>query len=609
MDQYRIKFLPDGVTVTIPAGQNLLQAAKAAGIDINSSCGGKGNCDKCLVIPSGSEVPVRACQFFPDCDMSVSVPDTSRRNKIMQIMAHGLNINTDIEVKPNLKLIEVTVQAPEVHDLRSDARRLLNALEDTLPGEDFTFSATMLRELPNIMRAGIYQENAAGKALVVLDNSNRVIGLKTADNPDSRKLFGIAVDLGTTTMVALLVDMITGNVIDRAACSNPQISHGDDIISRINFTMETPGGLQVMQEISIRAINELIGKLCNQHSLDPLDIYEVVAVGNATMQHLLAGVPVSQIGIAPYVAGFCSLINIEAQSCGLIINPAGQLVIAPGIAGHIGGDTVAVALASEIEYDSGANLAVDIGTNGEIILAHDGRLFCCSTAAGPAFEGARILHGMRASGGAIEKFSFNDQTGFVIDTIEKGPAIGICGSGLIDIIACLLDNSVIDETGRMLSADELPENTPAEFRDRLCQHNDQPAFIVIPQNCSGTRENIILTQKDIRQVQLGKAAIAAGIEVLLHTAGLTYNDIERVYMAGAFGNYLHPASARRVGLFPPVPLDKIISIGNAASTGAVAMLINRSLRKHASTLADLMEYIELAARSEFQNIYADKMLF
>ncbi len=611
MKEYRITFLPDNKSINILPGQNLLEAATKIGIDINSSCGGSGNCDKCLVIPSGSQAPVRACQYRPDRDMVVTVPDTSRRSRIMQVLNHGLNINTDINCEPELEIVKLRINPPDMTDLRSDGKRLINAVSDATGNLDNVFSVSfnLLRHLPIIARESIYQNNQNYNAYAVIDSKKTIIGLRPITESNKVQLYGVAIDLGTTTIAGALVDLVTCEVIGRASGSNPQSAHGDDVISRINFTSENKNGLKILQNMAIAAINNIISEMTDRANIDPLNIFEVVAVGNATMQHILAGVPVFQIGLAPYVSGFCQMQSIDAECCGLAINPCGQLTIAPGVAGHVGGDTVAVTLASEMEYNSGVSLAVDIGTNGEIVLAYDGLLSCCSTAAGPAFEGAKINHGMRAANGAIERFSYSPETGFDIATIGNIPATGICGSGLVDILACLLNNGVIDETGRMLTREEIAEHSDEFLANRMTEHNGQPAFIVVPVEDSGRNEPIILTQRDVRETQLGKAAIAAGIEILLEKTGLTIGDIDRVYMAGAFGNYLHPESARRVGLFPAIDPEKIISIGNAAGTGAIAMLMNKHQREHSKTLANIMEYIELAARNDFQMVFADKMMF
>ncbi len=607
MKEHIIHFLPDEISVSIEEGQTILEAAQKCGIAIISSCGGVGNCDKCLVMPSGSDVPVRACQYIPDCDMSVTIPDTSRHSA-MKVMSHGFNLNCSQKVLPELRQLRLKLTAPELSDLRSDAQRIIDAVDDILDmaGGESTLTNDLLKQLPTILRNGIYDSRDKENAIVIINSKNEVIGLKPVE-PGSR-IYGLGIDFGTTTIVAALADLETGEVLGRSSMGNPQSAHGDDVISRINYTCEHNNGLEILNGLAIKAINDLAGELAKNYQIDLADIYEVTVVGNATMQHILADVPVGQIGQAPYVAAFNDAVKLNASLAGLNINPGGYMMIAPAVAGHIGGDTIAVVLAAEMEYDTGVSLAVDIGTNGEIVLAHDGQIYCCSTAAGPAFEGAKIQYGMRAANGAIEKFSFENgkvELGIIGDCKAKG----ICGSGLVDIISCLLENGLVDETGRMPTGEELSEEVPAELAGRVTEYNNQPAFLLVPESESSCGSDIVLTQRDIRETQLGKAAIAAGIETLLANAGLKMEDVDRVYMAGAFGNYLHPASALRVGLFPAVAVEKIVSIGNAAGMGAVMMLTNKTLRHYAGDLAELMEYVELAGRAEFQMLYADKMMF
>ena len=607
MKEHIIHFLPDEITISIEDGKTLLEAAQKCGIALVSSCGGAGNCDKCLVIPSGSIAPVRACQYIPDCDMSVTIPDSSRQSGL-KVMSHGFNLPVNQKVLPELSQIKIKITAPEITDLRSDARRIIDAINEIMdtPGNEINLSNNLLKLLPTILRSEIYGNESHENAIVIINSKNEVIGLKPIGQ--DTKIYGLGIDFGTTTIVAALVDLTSGEVLGRSSMGNPQSLHGDDVISRINYTCEHNNGLEVLNGLAIKAINDLAGELALNHKINLDDIYEISLVGNATMQHILADVPVAQIAQAPYVSAFSDAVSVSAPDAGLTINPGGYMMIAPAVAGHIGGDTVAVVLAAEMEYSSGVSLAVDIGTNGEIVLAHDGQIYCCSTAAGPAFEGAKIQFGMRAANGAIEKYSYaNDKID--IGIIGNSKAKGICGSGLVDIISCLLKNGLVDETGRMLTKEELSETVPSALAGRITEYNNQPAFLLVPGMENSRNEDIVLTQRDIRETQLGKAAIAAGIETLLANAGLKMDDVDRVYMAGAFGNYLHPESALRVGLFPEVPLEKVISIGNAAGMGAVMMLTNNALRYYAADLAELMEYVELAGRPEFQMLYADKMMF
>ena len=609
MSDITIKFLPDNICTQITQGSSVLDAAKAIGLNLNASCGGAGSCNRCLVIPEGTTEEVRACQLFPKTDITVTIPAHSRRNSQMQIITDGLN-DIQIDLAPNITSQQISITQPELDDLRSDADRILDALTDSNDGKEYKITPELLKTLPDRLRNDIYNNSSNPNTAVIISGGNTVIGLSPVyPGLPARKLYGVAVDLGTTTIAALLIELTSGNTIDRASCSNPQISFGDDVISRINYTMENIDGLQKLHELAIETINNLCGELADRNGIFSDSIYEVTVVGNATMQHILADVPVSQISLSPYVAGFSNMLTLNAEQAGLAINPLGSMTIAPGIAGHLGGDTVAVATALEMDRLSGVNLAIDIGTNGEIVLAHNGKMLACSTAAGPAFEGAKIHYGTRAASGAIEKFSYSPDNGFEMAVIGNSKPTGICGSGLVDILAVLLNAGVIDQTGRMITSDELTSEQQKDFADRMITYNDQPAFIVATTEQSGRDEAIIITQRDVRETQLGKAAIAAGVEVLLSEAGLQISDLENIYIAGAFGNYLHPVSASRIGLFPAVESDKIKSVGNAAGTGAMIMLINNSQKGYSCQLAKSIQYIELAGRADFQMIFSEKMFF
>jgi len=325
------------------------------------------------------------------------------------------------------------------------------------------------------------------------------------------------------------------------------------------------------------------------------------------MQHLVLDIPVEQIGQAPYVAAISSAVNVSAEALGINIHPQGNIYILPSVAAHIGGDTVAVALSTAMRHSDTINLAIDIGTNGEIVLGNAEQLFACSTAAGPAFEGARIKCGMRGATGAIERIHINKDVR--IEVIGGGKPTGICGSGVIDAIAELLKVGLINSTGRLLIGQDIPETVPKALSQRVIEFDNAAAFVLAQADQTKHGKQIILTQRDVREVQLGKAAISAGVTMLLKQLKITPNDIDHLYLAGAFGNYIRPKSARRIGLLPDIPLEKIIPIGNAAGTGAKQVLLSQQARKHAESLAKEIKYLELAGKLEFQTIYSDAMFF
>jgi uncharacterized 2Fe-2S/4Fe-4S cluster protein (DUF4445 family) len=531
MKRFNIIFKPDEKKVSIHAGATLLDAAGQAGIILNTFCGGKGTCKKCLVNlePDGGQV--LACQYHIQSDLVVSIPLTSRFYE-HKILKHGID--------------------------------------------------SILGICPNIYEK--YHAKASTKAML-----------------------GVAVDIGTTTVVAKLINMIDGQCLSTQAALNPQIRHGDDVVSIFAYA-KTDKILAVLHILIIDCVNDLITKLCKQVTIKAEDIYEICAVGNTTMSHLFLKLPVAQLGQAPYKAFSLDAHDVPAEKLNLQINPEGNVHAVENIAGFLGSDTTAVALATDIDLAEQITLAIDIGTNGELVLGTKDKLYAASCAAGPAFEGARITCGGRAAEGAIEAVIV-DNDDIVLDVIGGGVFRSICGSGLIDAVAVMLDLGIIGASGRFTKPDKLP---PA-IANRIIEQDKQMIFYLFrAANVSErlvSERSVFLTQKDIREVQLAKAAIRAGIKILQRKLGIADADIQHIFLAGAFGNYIRPQSAMRIGLLPIVPLERIHFVGNAASSGAQMILISRQCREKAGELARKIEYVEIANEPGFQAIYTDCMSF
>jgi len=528
MKHFTITFKPDDKQISIHSGATLIEAAGQAGIILNTVCGGKGTCKKCLVKlePDGPEV--LACQHHIQSDLTVTIPSSSRFFE-QKILEHGIDTKIDL--------------AATIHEK--------------------------------------YQAKAA---------------------PD--KIFGIAVDIGTTTIVAKLINMADGQCLATEAALNPQSRYGDDVISRIAYA-QTDEKLAELHKAVIDCVNNLTTKLCKKTSIDANHIYEMCVVGNTTMNHIFLKLPVIQLGQAPYKAFSLDAHDLPAGELALQINPVGNIHTVENIAGFVGSDTTAVALAVDIYSAEETTLVVDIGTNGELVLGTKDKLYAASCAAGPALEGARITCGSRAAQGAIEAVVVNEDD-IDLDVIGNYPACSICGSGLIDAVAILLDLGVIDQTGRFVEPAKLKGKTPPAIFSRIREEQGEPAFILAE---NADVDTVFLTQKDIRQMQLAKAAIRAGIRLLQKRIGLEDCDIEHILLAGAFGNYIRKESALRIGLLPTVPAEKIRFVGNAAASGAWMILLSRHCREMARELAHKIEYIEIAHEPEFQDVYVDSMLF
>ncbi|MGD0572154.1 MAG: ASKHA domain-containing protein [Sedimentisphaerales bacterium] len=418
----------------------------------------------------------------------------------------------------------------------------------------------------------------------------------------NRPILGLAVDIGTTTVVAKLIDMKTGRLLATCATLNPQTKFGDDVISRISYA-KTGAKLKELNELIAGRLNDLIDDCCRQANAKNNDIYETCVVGNTTMHHIFLQLPVTQLGEAPYKAFSLDTNDSTPAEIGLRVNPAGNVHTVANIAGFVGGDTTAVALATSLDSADQMTLVIDIGTNGEVLLGTKDKLIAASCAAGPAFEGARIACGSRAADGAIEAVVL-DKHNIAIDVIGGGKPVSICGSGIIDAVAVMLDSGVIDFTGRFKSKISLP--LAIAKRVSTITKANGPAFILA---YKGHTPAVYLTQQDIREVQLAKSAIRAGIHILQHRFKVADADIKAIYLAGAFGNYIRRQSALRIGLLPNVPVERIHSVGNAASSGAQLILVSSRFRALAADLARRIEYIEIANDPFFQSVFADSMLF
>ena len=417
--------------------------------------------------------------------------------------------------------------------------------------------------------------------------------------------YGIAFDIGTTTVVGMLWDFKKSKLLFSASLTNPQIIHGADVISRIAYASDE-NGLKKLQELIINCLNEIVVLICDRQNIAKDSIKKAVACGNTTMSHLLLGINPKGLSVAPFTPSYSGTVIIPAEKTGLHIGNKGTLTVLPNIAGHVGSDITCGILASRLQNNKGLSLFVDIGTNGEIALFNGERLMVCSAAAGPAFEGASITQGMRAADGAIEHVQIvNNEVEFTV--IGNVPPVGICGSGLMDIVSELLRHGIIDRSGRMLSTDEYEKKYGKSFlSERITEDENGRKFIIVEKSNS---EDIVITQKDIREVQLSKAAISAGINTLMKKADCCGKTPERIFLAGAFGNYIDKNSAVTLGLLPNIPNERIIPIGNSAGTGALMVLTSLKEQKNAELISETAVHINLSSEADFQNDYLNEIVF
>jgi len=608
MAAHTVLFHPGEKAISVPTGSSVLQAAARAGLSLHSPCGGQGRCGKCLVqVKSGCDEakPVErqllteeelaqgwrlACQTRVVGTAEVTVPASSLVAE-HHIMVEG--VGREILVQPNVRKVALRLPPPSRDDPRADLSRVMDALG---PGVQTPTSLDVLQRIPGLLRGADYRVTAliVGDALVALEPGD------TAEHA-----YGLAVDIGTTTLVAYLCHLPTGRVAAVASELNPQVQYGEDVISRLQMAVSQREGASHLGRLVAGAVNELIGRAAAQAGVSREAIYELVIVGNTCMSHFFLGVSPTGLAGVPFLPAFRSPQTVRAADLGIEAHREARVLMMPNIGGFVGADTVGVILASELDRAKGLQVAVDIGTNGEIVVARDGELYACSTAAGPAFEGAGISCGMRAAAGAIDRVAIDDDVSYHV--LGDVPPRGLCGSGLVDAVAEMVKVGAIAESGRLLKPEEV-ESLPEKVRRRLAWNRDGIEFILVWPNQSGTGRALSLTARDIRETQLAKGAIYAGMALMLGELGARPGEIERLLLAGAFGNYIRRESAMAIGLLPALDVERIECIGNAAGVGARLALCSVSERRRAAEIARRVSRVQLSEREGFYDRFANAMM-
>ncbi len=622
----RIKVEPIGKSIFLSRPENGLKAIVEAGLGIKTVCGGKGTCGKCRIIILGKgKKPVKkqereilssgeiadgvrlACQQTFDRNLSIYIPSSSLSEKQkLQVTGEEKAVRVD----PVCRKYFIKLKQAGFKDREPDFNRIKNSLKKKYGLNISSIDSKVLAGMPSIVG------KSSGEITVTVRNGEIIL---IEDKDRTGKNYGLAVDLGTTKIAILLVDLITGKTIDSAGVVNPQVIYGEDVMSRINFAMGGRDNADRIKEAVVTKINGEIKKLCRKNNLKSKEITEMVVVGNTAMHHLFLGLPVSQLGLSPFASFTNESLHIKAGEHGIEITPGGYVFLPPPIAGFVGSDLLAMILAAEIYKKKGSCLGIDIGTNTEMVLKSKKEITSVSTASGPAFEGGHIEYGMRAAPGAIEKVLIDSKTCMpFVQTIDDKKPIGICGSGILDFIAELLRAGIIDKNGRF-----------AAGSDCVCRDSEgELKYMLVPQgrgkrkikagrahrygNCMVPRagdKNISISQKDIVEIQLAKGAIRAGTEILLKSAGINHKEIERVIIAGAFGSYIDPRNVINIGMFPNIPLEKISQIGNAAAVGAKMILISKSKRAAAEKIAKEIKYLELTVFPGFSDYFINSLQF
>jgi uncharacterized 2Fe-2S/4Fe-4S cluster protein (DUF4445 family) len=612
-----LAFFPNGNRVRVPAGVTIFDAASWNGIAIDSTCGGHGTCKKCKVRIMAGAVPpssVDARAFSPDelragwrlacraaatANLDVDVPPLSTRPK-----AATVGVGRQVILRPAVQKRYLELTEPTLSDQRSDIERVLAELDDL----ELRVDLAVLRTVGRVLRASDYKVTA-----VIVDDV--LIDVQPGDTSERR--YGIAFDLGTTTVVATLLDLSTGTPMAVSSMLSKQQPLGADVISRISATMLDPENLGRLTGLAHSSLGELVTGVCEQAGVDPFDVYEVALAGNATMTHLALGIDPEPLGVAPFILSARLWPEVLAAEVGLAVHPRARAVVFPAFGAYVGGDITAGLLASGMNRDARVRLFIDVGTNCEIVLGGRDWLLATAAPAGPAFEGAAIRCGMRAADGAIEGVVLDgrggegeaDADGVTLRVIGDCAPVGLCGSGLVDAVASLIAVGLLDHSGRFVTAEQAAQVAPS-LAPRLVSLGNERVFVLHWGAEAGDVGNsIFLTQRDVRELQFAKAAIASGWQVLLDEAGLTAADIQQVLLAGSFGSYLSPANAIKLGLVPKLPVLRIVSAGNVAGEGAKMALL--SVRERAAALALLEEvrYVELSDHADFNDRFIGQLEF
>lgn len=598
-----VAFHPAGRTIDIVAGESLLEGARRCAIPLASSCGGSGTCLSCMVRIEAGVVPPasaadrqlfsptmladgwrRACQVWPAGGCSVLVPARSSAAQSVRALASG---DVRITPDPTVRTWRIRVAALADDPARGLDDRLLEALEGA-------GAARCLALDPDVLRAAAELTGRGPAKLIAALRLGELVNLL----PASRRALALAVDLGTTSIGAFLLDLRKGRstAICQAGITNPQVALGGDIITRLNLAVREPGRLQDLQRLAIEGINRLVATLCGQLGVPGTDICDVVIAGNSAMAHLLLGLPVAGLAHAPFAPVLRGAADFRARDLGLAVAPAAGVHLFPGIAGFVGGDHVAALLALETRGLEGSVLLLDIGTNTEISLLHAGIILTVSCPSGPALEGGEISWGMQAAAGAIERVALR-QGALELQTIDGAPAEGICGSGVLDTVATLLGAGIINHRGRL-------QPGHARVRD-----NGQAREFVLMAEAERNAPAIVFTQGDVRAVQLAKAAIRSGIDMLLQAAGTTEAAIDHVVVAGAFGSYIAIDSAVAIGMLPDLPRDRFHQVGDAAGLGARLAVLSHPQRARAAEIARRARHVGMAGSASFQRQFISRINF
>lgn len=608
-----LRFAPSGRDVRVPPGVSVFDAASWNGIAIDSTCGGHGTCRKCKVQLTAGTAPITrhdvrtfsaseleagwrlACLVRTAGDLAIDVPPLVTRPK-----ASTVGVGRQVILRPSVQKRHLQLEEPSLADQRTDVVRILDAIDDL----ELTADLHAIRRAATVLREANYDVTA-----VVIDET--LVDVEAGDT--TGRSFAIAYDLGTTTVVATLLDVTTGTPGAVASMLNGQQPFGADVITRISATMMDDTAAGRLRELAHGTLRELADEVLAEAQVAPTEVYEVALAGNATMTALALGIDPEPLGVAPFVMSSASLPPMPVSELGLELHPGARAVVLPALGAYVGGDIVAGMLASGMDRDKRVRLFIDVGTNCEIVLSDGERILATAAPAGPAFEGGAIRCGMRAADGAIEVITLDPEAGsdqpVTLGVIGDVEPRGLCGSGLVDAVAELSRVGLLDTSGRFITDEGAAARLPG-LADRLTSIDKERVFVLYrPTPDANAQESVYLSQRDVRELQFAKAAISTGWSLLLGELGLEHRDVQQVLLAGSFGSYLSPAAAVRIGLVPKLPVMRIVSAGNVAGEGAKMVLLSARERAGAEALLQEVSYVELSDRADFNDRFVEQLAF
>lgn len=602
MTNISVTFKPLGKRIMVNSGTSIKDAIEKAEISFEFPCGGKGKCKKCFVqILEGIEPPTLlektnieeglieegfrlACvtKIYKDSVIDVMEEECESDHKFFY-----RGSSREIELDPHLYKSCINIDKSKLKDYPSHYEFLISGLKERLE-----VNLTSLRRLEQVLQE-------ADDKITLLTDGKEILNIEKGDTRG--KMLGMAVDIGTTTLAGYLIDLVSGQELEVISMLNPQTKYGCDIISRVTH-VEEENSLEKLHKMIIDGINNLIDKAVENSGVSSEDVCILSITGNTFMHHFFLGINPSGLAHYPNTPVIDKGLKFKGKELGLKINPGGIVFLIPVACGFIGADAISVIMDTELDRADKVKLVLDIGTNGEIILgSREKVLAACSAAAGPAFEGPQISCGMRAVKGAIEGVKFKDGD-IELSVVGNVKPKGVCGSGLIDIVAGLLNKGIVNPRGRILSAEEIDNLTEDSLKQRIKKIKKTNSFLVVDKDSTSHGKPIYITQKDIRELQLAKAALYTGIHILLDNYKIKSEDLEGIYLAGTFGGYLNPESACTIGLLPPDLIDKINVVGNAAGSGAKLVLLSRKELNRAESISKKIEYVDLSSHSQFNSL-------